>query len=334
MDMRDVRLAIWLLADTHEWESDDAANRRLDQLAHAGADLLFAYVTPEEGTFYYDTTVAGVAKDDRLTRIAQLAQQRGIMVQPWVFPNGPIDRSRYEPGADGGYISGIDSERDGMPCATWVKNTEVGPIIARDMLDHHDIDGIHLDMVRYKDGPHTLTHPCQCTACRAMYRKHIGKDRLTAEDLKTPGVLYKFIQFRCACMRPAVERCRQLAEQYGVPMTMAARTDYFNWALPEGQDWVQWARDGLFDLIATMNYNTNRQPHLDLVKQHVALLDGCVPHLDGIGRFSSFGEMDAKQMIRFADDAIDAGAHGISIFKLEPMNDDDFDALRTWRGKR
>jgi len=334
MNMCDVRLAIWLLASTDHWADDDAASRRMDQIAHAGADMLFAYVTPEDGPFNYDTAIAGIEKDDRLTRICKLAKDRNIMVQPWVFPNGPFDRSRYPRGADGGYLSGAEVDRDGMPCATWVKNTEVGPIQARDMLDHHDIDGIHLDMVRYKDGPHTLTHPCQCKACRVMYRKHLGKETITAEDLKTPGIMYKFIAFRCACIRPAVERCRQVADEYGVPMTMAARTDYFNWALPEGQDWVQWARDGLLDLVAMMNYNTNREPHRELVKQHVALLNGCVPHLDGVGRFSSFGEMDAKQMVLFADDAIEAGAHGASIFKLEPMGDDDFDALRAWRGKR
>ncbi len=333
--MKDIRLAIWVHMAPQEFASDDAATRRLDQLAHAGVDLLFPYVTDDESKFYYNTAVAGIDKDDRLTRFCRLAHERDMQVQPWVFPNGPFDRSNYAPGDDGGYVSGKPggSDRDGNPCATWVKNMETGPIQARDMIEQHEIDGFHLDMVRYKDNPIALEWPCQCRACRVMYRKHLGRETISAKDLEDSGVLYKFIQFRCGCIRPAVERCRQLADEYGVPLTMAARAGYFKWALSEGQDWVQWAREGLVDLIAVMNYHTGRDEHRRLVEEHVRLLGGCVPHLDGIGRFSSFGELDAKQMVQFADDAITAGAHGVSIFKLDPMGDDDFDALRAWRSK-
>jgi uncharacterized lipoprotein YddW (UPF0748 family) len=307
----------------------------MDSLAYAGVDWLFADVT-FENKFYYNTAVAGIEKDDHLSRVVKLAHERDIRVQPWVFPNGPINRCNYTPGEDGGYISGQPggNRKDGAPCASWVKNMETGPIESRDMLDHHDIDGIHLDMVRYKDNEFYFDWPCQCKACKALYRKYIGWENITAEDLKQPGVLFKFMQLRQSCVRPAVDRLKQLADEYNVPISTAVRADCFNWALMEGQDWVQWARDGLFDFICTMNYFVDRDKHKDMVKQHADLINGCIPLYDGIGRFSSFGELDAKQMVQFADDAIDAGADGVSIFKLEPMVDEDFSALRAWRSKR
>jgi hypothetical protein len=146
--------------------------------------------------------------------------------------------------------------------------------------------------------------------------------------------MYKFVQFRCANIRSLVEQIRDITRRAGLRLTMAARADYLGWALAEGQDWPEWVRDGLVDMVLPMNYFTNRETHGSHVRQHAALLapiKGDCLHLDGVGRLSSFGELPLEQLRDFARDALEAGADGISVFHYGGMKDDDFALLKALR---
>lgn len=330
------RLGIWCHVDADFTHGRDAAARRMDQIAAAGVDFLLAYVTPEEGTFYYASDLPDIESEDHFSLVLELARERGIHVHPWVFPSSWVDRAPAKPGADGAYVSGKPGghPRDGVFCGSWAPRLEPGVVFARDMLAHHPLEGLHLDVVRYREVDQCREWPCRCQACSRLYREYIGKDFLTADDLRVPGILFKFMQLRQHQIHGVVRRMKALADEHGVKLSLAARTDYFNWALLEGQDWVRWVREGLFDFVCTMNYKVERGEHRDLARLHTALTDGCVPLYDGIGRYSSMGELSPREMIQFADDAIEAGADGVAVFKLEPMVEKDFALLRSWRGQR
>ncbi len=114
---------------------------------------------------------------------------------------------------------------------------------------------------------------------------------------------------------------------------MAARADYFGSAIVEGQDWINWGHDGLFDFICPMNYTTDRKKHKELLEMQLNLMEGQTAIYSGLGRKWSGGETETAEMIKQADDALSMGADGICIFHYKGLNDKDFSALRTFSNR-
>lgn len=342
--MSNLQLAVWSLPQTDFQKPGDApdapidmdiARRRFDQMADAGVDLLLPYLTPEDGYFYYDAHIDNVKAVDRLTPIIELARERNIEVHPWVFPAAWTDRyPERRPGEDGAYISGKPGghKADGVFCSSWAPITDVARVIGNDMMDHHDVHGIHLDVVRYREVLFCRDWPCQCKACSSLYQQYLGKPLLTAEDLKDPGVLFVFSKLRQDQIDTVVARSRELATQRGVKLSAALRCRYFEHALFEGQDWARWLREGIFDFVCTMNYELDRKLHQHWVDEHLALGGDRATMFHGIGRKSSMGELTAAQMLEQAQDILDAGGTRLCIFKLDPMGEEDFAALKSLKG--
>jgi len=94
---------------------------------------------------------------------------------------------------------------------------------------------------------------------------------------------------------------------------------------------VQWARDGLMDFICPMNYSTDRETHRQRLSGQMALIGTSVPMYDGIGRSSSAGDITSAQMIQQAEDALQLGASGMAIFRLDAMDEEDFRELGAFK---
>lgn len=322
----EMKIAVWWVyrSNTDFPKGEEELGRKLDQLSEGGVDILLPFIH-EHRKMWYRSQLDGVEKQDLLSMVLSEARKRGIEVHPVVCPILSI---------------GLDEERmrrsyrpliAGRFCASWPENREGGVKIAKDILNNHKVDGIHLDAIRYIDTGHSLRYPCQCEACSAEYLRTTGRERIAAEDLENPGILHKFIQFRGEHIRALTEEIRKITNSRGVQLSMAARANYFGSALVEGQDWVQWARDGLMDFICPMNYSTDREVHRRRLQEQMKLIGESVPIYDGIGRKSSAGEITPKQMIQQAEDALKIGAKGITIFHLNAMTDEDFAELRAFK---
>jgi len=316
-----MKIAVWCHS-YRDFGSDEKIRKKLNQLSRAKVDIILPFVH-DATKMWYNSKLEGVKKEDVLTTVLSEAEKCNIQVHPVVLPIMSLglgeDRLRraYKP-----------TRHAGVFCASWPENRETGIRIVKDILENHDVHGIHLDAIRYIDTGESLVNPCMCEACSSSYIKEIGKSVIKAEDLKVPGILYKFIDFRRRNIRGLVEEVRKITNSHGIKLSMAARANYFQSALVEGQDWVEWARDGLMDFICPMNYSTDNEIHKTKIQGQMKLIGDSVPIYDGIGRKSSAGEITPKQMIRQAEDALEAGAKGITIFHLNAMTDEDFDVLR------
>jgi uncharacterized lipoprotein YddW (UPF0748 family) len=232
----------------------------------------------------------------------------------------------YQSGKPGG------SSRDGRFCASW-QATRLGALrIASDVINNHAIPGFHLDYIRYVDTGTGLDWPCQCGACKQNYARFLGKKEITSADLQNPGMLYQYLRVRNKNITDAVIEFRKLADQHHIKMSMAARADYFGSALVEGQDWINWGYAGLFDYICPMNYTTDFYKHRELLKMQLDLMKGKTDIYSGLGRKWSGGETPTDEMIRQAEDALNLGAAGISIFHYRALNAKDFAAIKAFRG--
>jgi hypothetical protein len=305
--------------------------REFERARDSGIELLILFVhsVPQENNAWYNTDLPGFVVEDRLTRLQTISGKTGLEIHPVILgvsdtglSKSVRDARSYASGAPGGH------KRDGTLCATW-EATRAGTLrIAADVIARHEPKGLQIDFIRYWDTGIGLEWPCTCAACRRGYREFLGRDSLTAADLKNPGILYKYLQFRNGIITSHLLNFQRLLKQSGLEYSIAARADYFGSALVEGQDWLSWGRRGLVDFICPMNYKLDRKEHREILSLQLQILDGAVPVYSGIGRKWSGGEITAEEMIRQAEDAFALGAAGISIFHFNALQEADFSALK------
>ena len=327
-----MKIFAWCLLKRDFTSGVDETERTFDRLAEVGIDGLLPFVY-EGGMCWYDSAIPGAKKEDRLSPVLDLAHARGIEVHPLILPLQrvtPLEeaerrRQSYQSGQPGG------NPCDGRRCASWDENLDNGVVMTEDVLARHPVDGIHLDAIRYVDTGQSLKWPCRCEACSAYYRTHMGKAYLTVEDLAEPDVHEQFLAFRGQRIRGLMERIVDIVKPRGIPLSLAARANYHNAALVEGQDWIAWSKAGWLDFVCPMNYSTNREVHRDRLSAQMDLLAGAVPVYDGIGRKSSAGEMSPEEMVVQAEDALALGAEGIAIFHFTALEEADFEALEAFR---
>jgi len=314
--------------------SDDSVRKEFSMIRDSGIDLLLMFIHshPEENQSWYNSSLYGFEKQDKLSRLLQIAKEVDLEIHPLIgsiTDTGLSDETRvkrsYASGKPGGH------SKDGRFCASWEGNRLGGIKISLDVLEHHKVNGIHLDYIRYIDTGIGLKWPCQCEACKQNYLRLFGKKTLTEEDFSSPGVLYKYLQFRNSNITDAVLQHARLATQYQVQLSMAARADYFSSSLVEGQDWVHWAKKGLFDFICPMNYTLDRAWHKKTLKEQLDLIAGQVPIYSGLGRKWSGGENSMEDVIGQAEDALTLGASGVSIFHYNGFKPNDFNVLKHFR---
>jgi uncharacterized lipoprotein YddW (UPF0748 family) len=350
-----MKLAIWGLL-WMDAEQEGAPERIIARCKQSGIGTYLTYVNPMERcslgmwpAVTYRATVFQAETRDLMTPLLKAASKEKVAVEPWLLPfesaplvgetpDGMAARS-YQPaallglGPLGKKVQPAAANRARKRlCPTWAENRQRGIVILKDMIEHHgaQLAGIHMDGIRYGDVDMCWEDPCHCEACRTEYRNAFGKDIITAEELKLPGFRYKFVAFRTRCIRSLVEEIRDITRKAGLRLTMAARAQFFDYGLPEGQDWPQWARDGLVDIVFAMNYSTDRSEHRGRVELHVSLMKnkGKVLHYDGVGKKSSIGENSTENMATFARDALSAGADGICIYHYAALKDEDFAAVK------
>lgn len=184
-----MEIACWCHLDRDFLGSDDEAKHQVDRVAEAGIDILLPFVH-SEGEAWYLSKARGVKVDDRLTRLLSLAKERGMQVQPTVLPitdSGLPEAERARRGYQSGQPGG--NPCDSRFCASWAETRQAGLKISQEIIAHHEVDGIHLDAIRYIDTGQSVDWPCRCEACQVGYRELIGQDTVTADDLKVPGKL-------------------------------------------------------------------------------------------------------------------------------------------------
>ena len=344
-----MHLAMWghLASD---WVDEGGAEGIVRRCKDVGVDTYLAYVNPiEKGKlggrdveadrrFTYNTSLYQHPKVDYLGPLTEAATAEGVEVQPWLLSFRPhlLEGETSEEVFSRVYAPlGYDDSKADVAgfafagkrlCPTWPENRARALRMLDDFLTHHpNLSGIHMDYMRYGDRADCFEHPCHCAACRAQYRRHLAQDTVTADDLKQPAFLYEFVKIRNRVIRGLVEAIRERTQAAGMTLTLAARADYYDWAVLEGQDWGEWANDGLLDRAYMMNYWTDEARHNPRMRVGIELTRNAKTlYIDGVGKGFSGGVNTTAQMEKNIRDAMDAGAQGISIFAWMGMKAEDW----------
>ncbi len=275
--------------------------------------------------------------DLRLDAVGAALHRRGIELHPWIRPTfgvkDPVCR----------VLSDLEAQRRkfGTPLArACLSNTATldRALAAMERFaeaNRDALDGLHLDYVRNDNALFLMHFPCQCPACQAERRTWLGRGELRPEDMQNPCIAYKELRRRNDRITGFVRRARELTAARTLALSLAARANYLSlddlWDPPvyglgpavfEGQDWAQWAADGLYDFICTMNYHTDPVRFEKVLQEHARLLAGTpATFFCGLGVQSSMGACDAAALEHLLAILGRERTQGACLFSWEALTD-------------
>jgi uncharacterized lipoprotein YddW (UPF0748 family) len=195
--------------------------------------------------------------------------------------------------------------------------------VVQDIVSNYDVDGLHLDYIRYPSPEFDYSR-----AALAAFRRHIDPDMTPAERLRfgmsdmaelvgaTDRFPARWAEFRRSRLNALLMRVRTVAkrERPGLPVSAAVFPDAADAARLKMQDWRAWLDHRLLDVVCPMAYT----PDASLFAQQItAIRQMPGPHAvwAGIGayRLSSDQTVDKIRIAR------GLGADGVILFSYDSL---------------
>lgn len=304
-------------------------------------NVLFVQVRGRGDAWYRSALVPGPEnypdipfRFDPLDAVIRLAHARGIEVHAWLNVN-PVWSSRSPP-ASPRHVANMHPDwfmksRSGLDTATCPIDSVVNSAmegrylspgteqvrehlkhVVRELVRNYDVDGIHLDYLRYPGWGYDFRDEI----CRG-FRKRYGADPRDAAAGVRPGtdpalsILDRWVAYRAGLMSALVgdisREVRRIDRR--VRVSAAVKPDPAEALYAFGQDWPAWLREGTVDFVVTMSY-------LSEVNGYVEALHGALNMADprhvlaGIGVHIASPAAVEEQIAR----AREAGLLGFCVF--------------------
>jgi len=303
------KLGVWA-HPTVEFTSVKEIEKRVAKLADVGISIIASVIKDTSGLVNYPSKIAPVSdfarSFDFLKPLIKVAKEYEVEVYAWscVLAEGRVELGGIL--AKRPELAMIDSEgkRIGWACPSHEEVREYEVSIFREVLESYEVDGIHLDYIRYPS-----INACSCDRCGKI-------DPLNEE----------WVMARVNYVTSIVEMARDLAREYGVKISAAVIPVYPESLITFGQDWVDWCNRGLLDWVAPMNYSNVTK----LVEQRTRLHRFLVKTqlLEGIGKKSSMSFLTPEKLLEQILRVLSLKADGVMIFSLSGMTDEDFKIIK------
>ncbi len=311
--------AVWnhsgLGAYPGDWE------RSAQELAAAGINMILPNMA-WGGLAHYNSSV--LPKSDKFTQygdqIAQCvnaAHQHNIEVHVWKItwnlegaPKEFVDKLRE----DGRTQVSSSGAPINWLCPSHPENVQLELNAIMEIVRNYDVDGIHLDYIRYPG-----SHACFCPECKKRFmlatRQHI--QAWPASVLRETGQHSDAYIEWCSqqitrLVRLIYKRAREIKP--GIKISAAVFGGYPSCVTSIGQDWIAWAKAGYVDFICPMNYTEDTKFFTDLLEKQLALMPKDVAIYPGIGATASNSLLTPDAVIGQIHLARFLGASGWSIF--------------------
>jgi len=321
---------VWMHPGQFGTDEPAAAARMSEVFAayeRAGVDSVFIMVKSPSGHVYF-RSAAGVADPaypyDFFGLFLREARRRNLTVHPWfcVFPEsaGVGEAGRHPEwlvrGPDGTTAGSVN------PAVPEARAYERGLML--DLLRNYPEAGwIHLDYIRY---------PCEPTEpfygyderSRALFAAEAGADPLALKARDTGNMMWaEWLRWNAGRVTLFLRELREDLKALGRPVRLSAAVfpDAAASRMMIGQDWAEWARAGLVDMLCPMLYTdssvlfeTYAREALSLRSEHVLV---CL----GVGIATSHNRSTPEGMAGQIAFARNAGADGVVFFSGDSLGE-------------
>ena len=297
--------------------------RTCQLLKHAGITDLYVNVAGA-GFAHYASAVLPRSRvceeqGDQLAACVAAAKPLGLRVHAWLlcFSTEGATQERISVFAKRGWLL---TNADGTP-RPWLD--PAAPAVraylvdaAQEMATNYQVDGIHLDFVRYPDfmsslGPTVRAH------FEAAAKMKVAD---WPKDVKDNGRhSAAFTSWRSEQVTDFVQAVRKVMKRDapGKLLTAAVFGKHPSCVDAVGQDWVSWLDMGMLDYVAPMNYTEDMAKFNEWLGDQTRTRKQAMKIVAGIGVTAAESRLDSAQVIDQINAARKAGCPGFALFSLD-----------------
>ena len=303
-----------------------------EKTAQELADAGFNAVIPNMlwgGIAFYRSEILPVAPSveeygDQIAAAVAACKKRGIETHIWKVcfnaSNAPAE-FLAEMRAQGRLQISLDGEESPWLCPSHPANRELERAALEEVATKYDVDGIHLDYIRYPDDQH-----CFCDGCKerfsAEYERKTGRklDNFPTCVRDDKAIRAAFDEWRRSHITTLVREIRATLDEKrpNVALSAAVFSGIDSAKRSVAQDWVGWIDEGLLDFVCPMDYTSDASGFASTVRGQLEAIGGRTPVYPGIGMTATGISMSAEEVALQVVEARKAGADGFTIFNLDP----------------
>jgi len=233
-------------------------------------------------------------RGDQLTLCVAAARRHGLKVHVWQIVN-------YMEGSSEGFRTRIrDTNRqmtyfNGNPVDYWLCPSNPANVAsyvetALEMVREYDIDGIHLDYIRYDDN-WSNGWSCYCSGCRQRFEAYRGASvpSWPADCWGTGSLAAEYRLWRIEVINNIVRtisrECRKIKPNIKISAAVFGWSSLSNLQTRIAQDWPTWISQGWVDFVCPMNYVTSTSSFTSLVNAQKAWVTDDTRIYAGIGHY-------------------------------------------------
>ena len=339
--------ALWVVRST--MTSRERVERMIRCARQYGVSDLFVQVRGRADAYYRSAVepVAEALEDtsfDPLAYAIQRGHESGLRVHAWVntflvwsasgMPRSPAHLVNAHPDwtairPDGRGLWSLTRDEMDRTIVEGVFTAPGNPAVreeflavVRDILARYEVDGIHLDYVRYPSAEVGYDF-----VSRTEFMRQTGVDPAWIVDRPEyisarfgPGALAdlerRWQEWRKASVTATVRGVRALVDSagHGVKLSAAVISDLDAAEGRNRQDWLGWLRDGLIDFAMPMTYTPSVRT-FEAQLRRILAQSGGKPVVAGLGVYDQ-PAYDAARKIRLARSL---GVAGVSLFSYDAI---------------
>ena len=298
-----------------DWE------RSAKELASAGVNIILPNMA-WAGVAHYPSKILPQSKTftqygDQIAQCVEAARKHGLEVHVWKItwnlegaPKEFVEKMR----AEGRTQVSSTGQALNWLCPSHPKNVLLELESSLEIVENYDVDGIHLDYIRYPG-----SHACYCDGCRQRFvlATRLQIDEWPAAVLPKTGThSEKYIEWRAQQITRLVRMLHKRLREADPKIKISAAV--FGWypgcIASIGQDWIAWAKAGYVDFVCPMNYTESTDYFTELLVNQLALMPKDVAIYPGIGATASNSLLTPDAVVEQIYVSRNLGASGWTIF--------------------
>ncbi len=337
--------ALWVVRDTITTKSE--IEEVVDFAVKYGYNVLFVQVRGRGDAYYKSYFVPGPEsfphipdEFDPLASIIEYARPRGIEIHAWFnmyytwSEDNPPKASEHLVKSHPEWFmvsvnginmakSPINSVRNKYIEGLYISPTleEVRSYLSRvitEVLIRYDIDGVHLDYIRYPGREYDYTN-----RIRQQFYSLYGVDPVTdvvksADDETIIYFLEKWVDYRAEQIDRQVRSISRRISfvNRGIKLSAAVKPDVNEAYFEYGQNWAGWLNEGIMDFVVTMSYFRETDVLSEVLNNSLQQVDK-QKVLGGVGAYILTPEKTAEQVLLMSN----MGLPGYCIFSYTTLKD-------------
>jgi uncharacterized lipoprotein YddW (UPF0748 family) len=304
-----------------------------DAYVRSGIDSVFILIKSTSGHVYFrcETGVADPAyRYDFFGLFLREARKRNLTVHPWfcVFTEGAMagQVARHPEwlvrGPKGEMMAAVN------PALPAARAYERGLMIEL-LRNYPEVDWIHLDYIRFPCEPAEPFYGYDAAA-RALFKAESGADPLELKAKDTGNMMWdEWLRWNATRVTLFIKELREEMKSLARPAKISAAV--FPAAdtakVMIGQDWADWARTGLVDMLCPMLYTNSAAMFEKYAREAVNLGAGRCLVLPGIGIGTSHNQNTPEGMLEQIRLSRLLGSDGVVFFSSSSLNEPFLRAL-------